>query len=121
VHEEVPDRDQFLPSAAEFRKVVRDSLIYPQLAAIDEHHRGGGRGDDFGERRQVVHRSLGIDTDFRLPIQRTVPLLPDDSAMSPNDHRRAGKAAGGDASAHDLVDARESRRGHPDGLGRDMR
>jgi hypothetical protein len=41
--------------------------------------------------------------------------------VSPNDYRRAGEAAGGDASAHDLVDARESRCGHSDGLGRDMR
>jgi len=108
MHEEVTDRDELFPSAAEFREVARHVLVEPQPAAIDENHRAGGRGDDFGERRQIIHRSFGVDRDSRLPIQRAVASLPHDAAAPANDYGGAGKAARGNAPAHHFVDGGES-------------
>ena len=121
MHQQVANRDRVFASTAECRQVVRHALVEPQFPAIDEDHRGGGRRNDFRQRRQVVHRSLGVDPRARLPVEAAISSFPDDGAMSPDNHGSAGEATRTDAAAHDLVDAGESFSGHAHGFGDDVR
>ena len=67
--EQLLDRNVVLESAAERRDELRDFVVEANLALIVQHHDRRGRGDDFGERCEIVDRVRWLDRRLAAPTQ----------------------------------------------------
>ena len=119
VRQQVPHGHEVLLAAVgEGRQVAHHGGVEVEPPFVEQRHRGGGRADDLGHRREVVDRPVRRDgRAVTGPREAAVAALEDGVTAPPHDHRRPGISTGPDAALHHALDRLEPPRGHAD-LGR---
>ena len=119
VREQVAYREPLGARGLELREVGPHRGVEPHRATLDEHHQGGGRCHDLGERREIEQRAVGVHRGApRRPGESSVALEEEDGVRPAHDQDGARVRARANSGLDDRiegrgVEARVCRRGRP--------